>query len=171
MAGRLSNARAALEKEFVRPSKIKVLEPPPDTAAALAPSAVPAEGTVVVELPSVGPTTVQRTADGFAVPVPNPGHASTNPTQLARKWTPQLVERLVQHALSDDYRASIPAINLLLERAWGKARQAEPEAEQAAIDMSSLPVRDRIKALLEARAAPEQTATPAAAKAVLDNPQ
>lgn len=165
--GRLSQIRAETEAAFVVPAKgeglltqakLHTLEP----AAPPLPSPLesPEVGQVIVEYPKLGPIAVSREGGQFLAPVADTT-LGRNPTKLAARWTPQIIERLVQHALSDDYRASIPACNILLERAHGKARQAEPEAEQQAIDMSAMPVRDRIKALLEARAGGSvETTTP-----------
>lgn len=155
--GRLTDIRTELEVTFVKGSSLKHKDPPVDIVLPDA-KAMPAEGQVVREYPKLGEVAVERNGTEFAVPVAHPNHGS-NPKEHARRWTGPIIERLVQHALSDDYRASIPACNILLERGWGKARQEEPEAQQAAIDMSSMPVRDRIKALLDARAGGGTTAT------------
>lgn len=155
--GRLTDIRTELEVTFVKGSNLKHKAPPVDIVLPDA-KAMPAEGQVVREYPKLGEVAVERNGTEFAVPVAHPNHGS-NPKEHARRWTGPIIERLVQHALSDDYRASIPACNILLERGWGKARQEEPEAQQAAIDMSSMPVRDRIKALLDARAGGGTTAT------------
>lgn len=161
---RLASIKDDLQREFVAPAKLcntpapaEVVEVMPSPATH--PTPIPEEGQVVVDLPRVGATPISAvvTDDGVRTIAPVPDtRRGTSPGKLAQRWTGQVIERLVQHALSDDYRASIPACNILLERAWGKPRPAEPEAEQQAVDMSAMPVRDRIKALLEARgAAPE----------------
>lgn len=157
-SSRLSAIRSDLEKDFVKPSKLRTLEPPVEVVAAMPKIAdVPDEGVVIVDLPAVGATPMAKlaTPDGpLVAPPPNP--VGNNPRHNARRWTPTVLDRILQHALSDDYRASLPACKLLMEYGWGTPRQAEPEAEQTAIDMSTLPVRDRIKMLLEARGgAPE----------------
>ena len=155
---RLAAIRSDLEKDFVKPAKLRTLEPPVEVVVAMPqPADLPQEGQTVVDLPAVGETPVVSVAreDGSRAVVPATPPGGLNPKHNARKWTATILDRVLQHALSDDYRASLPACKMLMEYGWGTPRPAEPEAEQTAIDMSTLPVRDRIKALLDARGGAE----------------
>jgi hypothetical protein len=44
--------------------------------------------------------------------------------ELAKQYTAEAIERLVFWMRSDESKASVPAANALLDRAWGKAAQA-----------------------------------------------
>lgn len=67
-----------------------------------------------------------------------------------RQWGTSVFERLVEWAMCDDYRASLPAIAMLLNRGFGKETEL-PEQDPQLQLVASLPVRDRIAALLAAR--------------------
>jgi hypothetical protein len=59
--------------------------------------------------------------------------------QLARKHSPDAMRTLIRALDCEDQRIAVTAANLLLERAWGKPREAPPETpEQAQIDLSQL---------------------------------
>jgi Family of unknown function (DUF5681) len=48
--------------------------------------------------------------------------------ELARVYTPEALERLVDWMRSDDSTASVKACSVLLDRAWGKAEQPNTHA-------------------------------------------
>jgi hypothetical protein len=69
--------------------------------------------------------------------------------QLARKHSPDAMRTLVRALDHEDTRIAVTAANLLLERAWGKPRDAPPETqEQAQIDLSQLS-REELDVLLK----------------------
>jgi hypothetical protein len=69
--------------------------------------------------------------------------------QLARKHSPDAMRTLIRALDCEDQRIAVTAANLLLERAWGKPREAPPEAqEQAQIDLSRLS-REELDVLLK----------------------
>jgi hypothetical protein len=53
---------------------------------------------------------------------------------------PDAMRRLIELVYSDDERVATVAINAVLDRAWGKPREAKPEEEQArpTVDTSRL---------------------------------
>ena len=56
----------------------------------------------------------------------NPGGRPKVPNdvkELARAYTVEAIERLAHWMKSEDPRASVPAANALIERAWGRAAQ------------------------------------------------
>jgi hypothetical protein len=58
---------------------------------------------------------------------------------LARKHSPDAMRTLIRHLDHQDGRISTMAASLILERAWGRPREAPPEAQQETqIDLSAL---------------------------------
>jgi hypothetical protein len=75
-----------------------------------------------------------RAAKGYQKP-----HRYTETLQLARKASPAAMRTLIERMGDADSRVSVMAASLVLERAWGKPREAEPEErEDARIDLSKL---------------------------------
>jgi hypothetical protein len=59
--------------------------------------------------------------------------------QLARQHSLEAVQTLVERLRDPDGRIAVVAANSLLERAWGKVREAKPEEHrQAHVDLSVL---------------------------------
>jgi len=71
-----------------------------------------------------------------------PGVISTRYTetqQLARSHSLEAVQTLVERLRDPDGRIAVVAANSILERAWGKVREAKPEEHKvASIDLSKL---------------------------------
>ena len=90
---------------------------------------------------------------GMAIPDQSAEEEIATPEQLQKvcqKWASMVVDRLVSHAMSDDYRAALPAIQILFNRAFGK--EGEIKGGDAKLSgLAALPVRERVKALLLAR--------------------
>ena len=115
---------------------------------------------VVFETPTTVTPVKASDVPGLAVPV-EPSKVAT-PEQLqniCRQWASLAVQRLVEHAMSEDYRAALPAIQMLLNRGFGKERDL-PEASPQASLVAAMPVRERIKALLAARDTGEGAVSP-----------
>jgi hypothetical protein len=59
--------------------------------------------------------------------------------QLARRASPVAVRTLIKHLDHEDGRIAVVAAERLLERAWGRPREAPPEPQQEArLDVSAL---------------------------------
>jgi hypothetical protein len=59
--------------------------------------------------------------------------------QLARRASPAAVRTLIKHLDHEDGRIAVVAAERLLERAWGRPREAPAEAqEEVRIDLSAL---------------------------------
>ena len=65
--------------------------------------------------------------------------------RLAREASPTAIRRMIELTQSADERVATVAINSILDRAWGKPREAKPEEEQARpiIDTSRLTEEQR----------------------------
>jgi hypothetical protein len=82
--------------------------------------------------------------------------------RLARKHSPQAMMTLIRNLSHEDGRISTMSASLILERAWGRAREMKPEEQQQArIDLSALsgPELQLLLRLVQSgrlRSAPEQ---------------
>jgi hypothetical protein len=67
-------------------------------------------------------------------------HSLTETLQAARKASPRALATLIRHLDDPDGRVSVTAANLILERAWGRPKEHQPdEAEEPIkIDLSIL---------------------------------
>ena len=90
-----------------------------------------------------------------------------NETQAyARQNSLEAMRTLVERLRDPDGRIAVVAANSLLERAWGKVKEARPEdAQQAQIDLSSLSAEElaimvRLVQSGRLKAAPEDTVAP-----------
>jgi hypothetical protein len=83
--------------------------------------------------------------------------------QFARSHSLEAMRTLVDRLRDPDGRIAVVAANSLLERAWGKVKEAKPEdAQQASIDLSSLSAEElaimvRLVQSGRLKAAPEDT--------------
>jgi hypothetical protein len=75
-----------------------------------------------------------QAAKGYQKP-----HHYTETLQLARKASPAAMRTLIERMGDADSRVAVMAASLVLERAWGKPREAEPEErEETHLDLSQL---------------------------------
>jgi hypothetical protein len=66
-------------------------------------------------------------------------HRYTETLQLARKASPAAMRTLIERMGDADSRVAVMAASLVLERAWGKPREAQPEEQhEASVDLSAL---------------------------------
>jgi hypothetical protein len=65
-------------------------------------------------------------------------HRLTETLRAARAASPAALATLVKHLDDPDGRVSVTAANIILERAWGKPREAVEEREQMQLDLSNL---------------------------------
>jgi hypothetical protein len=82
---------------------------------------------------------------------------------LARKHSPDAMRTLIRNLSHEDGRISTMSASLILERAWGKPREAKPEEQQETqIDLTQL-TREELGVLtrlaLSGRLRPVPTAT------------
>jgi hypothetical protein len=109
-------------------------------------------------LAAFGPD-VEKSASSRARRIPRHGHGVLTPfnkgegqrpgyqkpltmietLQLARKHSPDAMRTLIRNLDHEDGRISTMAASLILERAWGKPREAKPEEQhEARIDLTQL---------------------------------
>lgn len=70
---------------------------------------------------------------------PNVSTRYTETLRLARAASPDAMQTLIARLADPDGRIAVVAANSILERAWGKVKEAKPEEQQqASIDLSQL---------------------------------
>lgn len=103
---------------------------------------------------------------GNKMAVGNKGSKYNDTVALARSHSIAAVQTLAERLHDPDGRIAVVAANSLLERAWGKVKEAKPEdAQQASIDLSSLSAEElaimvRLVQSGRLKAAPEDTVAP-----------
>jgi hypothetical protein len=97
----------------------------------------------------------------------NPGGrtaAYNEAMRICREASPEAARKMVGLMDSEDPRVAYMATNTVLERAWGKPKEFEPNAERepSALDFSRLnrEQRQQMRELLEAMRAPVPEAEP-----------
>jgi hypothetical protein len=94
---------------------------------------------MTVPSPKVAPKRRRRLPPALAVNIWKPGQSGNpaghsglygEPVRLARQAAPGAIKRLIQLLASEDERVASVAANAILERAFGKAREYDPNKER-----------------------------------------